>query len=188
MSFLNGKKRIKMRKLTEADAQDAAMLYAFSSKNDEYFIELFGVNNVVQSVLEKFSCDVYNAIVHGCSIGAFYKDQLVGIILSFNITDWRNNHRREYEHVFQTDDDFVNTVKEFLKSQKTDILYVFAVCVSEDWRCKGIATNLITELCNKYVKRFSIVSDAYTYVALPMWLSNEFLETQINDVNFVYRL
>lgn len=187
MAVIQFKKKIKIRPLTKEDAQGAAMLYAFSAKNDEYFISIFGEGNVERSVLENFSCDVYNAIVHGCSIGAFYKDKLIGIVLGFNIIDWKNNHRKEYEHIFQTDDDFITTVKQFIKAQKNDLLYVFAVCVAEEHRCRHVAKDMIAKLCKMYCAKFSIVSDAYSYVAVPMWLSNKFIEVNKDGVDFVYR-
>ena len=182
-----GKTKFKIRKLVESDAKDAAILYAYVARYDAYFKRVFGKDSVEIEVLRRFSPDVMNVIKFGDSYGAFIKDKLVGIIFSFNIMDWRNNHIAEYNHVFDNDDNFINSVLDFLHMQNTDISYVFAVGVDEQYRCKGIATSLIKTLCSEVGKRYTIISDATHQLAMPMWLSNGFTEELHNGVKLVIK-
>ena len=182
-----GRKKFKIRKLEVDDAKSAAMLYAYTARYDKYFTEVFGSDSCEIEILKKFSPDVMNAIKYGNCFGAFDKDKLVGLVLAFNLIDWRNNHREEYNHVFDSSDDFMKAVTEYFKQQHTDVTYVFAVCVEEQYRCQGIASSLIKNLCNLYDKDFTIVSDATHPQAMPMWLKNGFREEVCNDVHFVIK-
>lgn len=176
-----------IRKLTVDDAKDAAVLYAYVVRYDDYFKRVFGKSSVELEVLRKFSPDVMNAIKYGQCYGAFVKGKLVGVLFSFNLIDWKNNHKQEYNHVFDGDDNFINSVLEFFSMQNTDVSYVFAVGVDEQFRCKGIATKLIKTLCKDYGDKFTIVSDATHKLAMPMWLSNGFREEVHNGITLVIK-
>lgn len=185
--FFN-KNRITYRKLNVEDAKSAALLYSYACRYDKYFTEVFGKDSVEEEILHKFSPDVMNAIKYGDSYGAFNKGELVGLVLAFNITDWRHNHTAELKRIFDGSTVLLDSVTEFIKEQNTDILYVFAICVHDEQRCKGIAKTLIRNLCKQFDSKYSIVSDAMHPTAMPMWLSNGFSEVRKGDYSFVIKV
>lgn len=179
--------KYKIKPLLEENAKDAAMLYAYCSRYDDYFTKKFGVDSVELEILQKFSPDVMNAIKFGNSYGCFHKNKLVGYIFAFNVADWRNNHIQEFQRIFGEDDNFIKTVTETVTKEKEDLMYIFAIGVQEEYRCNGIATELVKQFVNMYGKDFVIISDATHTHAMPMWLKNRFVEQIINDVKMVKR-
>ena len=179
--------KYKIRPLTVEDAKKAALLYAYCSRYDDYFRKKFGSDSVELDILKQFSPDVMNAIKHGNSLGCFYKDQLVGYLFAFSVMDWRNNHKEELERIFGDSDSFLDTVTTTVMLDKTDVMYMFAVGVSDNHRCRGIATNMIKKMVSLYGKDYTLFSDATHASAMPMWLSNGFIEMTVNDVRMVKR-
>lgn len=174
----------KYRKLTPSDTDDALLLFAYSCRHDPYYTEYFGKPSVETDILETFPEDINNIIKYGHTIGCFHKNKLVGILLGFGIQDWLHNHRSEYYHFFGDNGDevssWVQLLVPYLNSRKETVLYLPIICVKGDYRCQGIATNLVSRMCKQLGERYAMVSDATHERAMPMWLSNGFRELMLN--------
>ena len=180
--------KYKYRELTVKDAEEALLLFAYSCRYDDYYTKFFGKPSVELDILQAYPKDIENILSLGHTIGCFHKNKLVGMVLSFGLLDWKNNHLPEYEHFFfgedRSDDDgdvWVNLLVNYLHTRSESVLYVPVVCVKDEYRCQGIAKSLIKQLCNKFKNRYALVSDATHSMAMPMWLSNGFRELKLDN-------
>lgn len=187
MLYLQMRPRLRLKHMSLDDKEQAELLYAYSASRDTYFLSLFNNEFTELKMIERFGADIENAIKYGKCFGCYDKDKLVGMLLGFSLFDWKNNRKQELSRIFNADNEFVQNVTRFLNGQNCDIFYIFAICVAEEYRCRGIATMLIRQVCSELGQTYVFVSDALNKDAMPMWLSNGFKEVHLDNTMIVLR-
>ena len=195
MGLFNFNSKYKYKPIGVEYAEEVLLLFAYSCRLDDYYTKVFGKPSVELEIINTYEKDVAAVLSKGKCYGCFKGEQLVGILLSFGILDWRNNHRDDYDHFFfgeNRDDDeedvWVQSLIKFLESRGESPLYIPIICTRDEHRCKGIASNLIKRLSDDLSDRYVLISDATHSQAMPMWLSNGFRELSIEgDVKLVVR-
>lgn len=177
--------KTKIKRLDAKQCNAALELYAESCHNDRFFCKLFKTDDCYADIKKYFYTDVWTTIQVGNAYGAFAGKQLVGVLLGFDLQHWYNSYRKEFDHVFNFDNDeasyWFETVDTYFRTLDKRILYVYAICVDEQFRRKGVASMMIKELCSQFERNYSIVSDATNPVAMSMWFKNRFKEVRLGS-------
>ena len=176
----------KVRRLTEKDIDETISLYARTCRYNEYFRNMFGVDDCEECIKREFAPDVVAAIRTSICLGIFEKGVMIGCLLSVDWFKYFEEEHALFKHMFQMDLETTQCIID-RASQFSELNFIFAIGVADGKRCQGCATKLLRHYLKLVPKRTAIMTDCLYEYAMSLWLSAGFIITRDNTLSLAVK-
>lgn len=182
----------KVRRLNAADYHEVLELYSTFFQTDEFFVTQFKGKDVKDSISKYWGPDILMVLNYGICHGLFVKGKLVAMQLSFDIQDWRNNHKDTFYHLFTTEEnassEWCDYLLDMIRQLKQHVIYTMAVCVTESTAYDEAIYQCVGALLHEKGDRFTYVSDPSTLDECSSFVRIGYSLTEYGDLMFVKKL
>lgn len=167
--------KTKIKKIPVRDFNKVMDLFAESCRSDRFYRSVFHEDDCFSTIKQQFNMDVWRTLQYGEAVGAYVSKELIGVLLGVNLQVWEDKHRSDLDHLFGCSrTGQLEALLSYGQYSGCQTTYVYTICVDEQFRRRGIASELVKELCTLTKRESVVVSDTENLGAKELWLHSGF--------------
>lgn len=174
---------MEISKLNEIDLSQLTDLYYDCFKDDHYYIQYYGKENIKNTICNHFRNIFLFLLQQGMCYGIKYNNKLIAFILCFDYNYIKQTNSAGFYSIFDCISEdtllYKKEIHDKLDKNK-QYLYEVAIGVKPEYRRQGLASKLIDYIITEY-RQFNIVSDISNEESLNIYKRRNFDIEKIDE-------
>lgn len=174
--------------LTPEWKETVMSLFCDAFENDHYYAKMFPTGDRKKAMSDAFGAAIEYCLKNGLCVGAVYKGELIGFLLSFDYYETMYAHKASFLDIFDCESEdnlpYADSLHKTIRAFDGLVVYLLSAAVKEEYRRRGVASAMLDCLMEKEPSAY-FVGDVSNEKSLPMYEKRGFDVSKLDDGYFV---